>query len=179
LVTRQPLAGWQIFTPVRAKVGTGRCSSWCSLRTRYRPWRSCQRLCGPVLRTRRSAGAARVAQGLSSSHCRVADIAVECSTRPTIVHVPLVHKWEQQLGAVRTRVARGLARGVERAAETGRNRCRCSRLRTKCSRVVCHADRHIGAQKPPTHERLQQSVAYWHGKPGSSTARLTSRRCPC
>jgi hypothetical protein len=25
----------------------------------------------------------------------------------------------------------------------------------------------LGAQKPLTHERLQQSVAYWHGSPGS------------
>jgi hypothetical protein len=83
------------------------------------------------------------------------------------VHVPLVHKWEQHsvlsaqgLPAVLHAVLSGLQRPAEQvplqqAADEVQAALSATQIDT------------LGAQKPPTHERLQQSVAYWHGKPGS------------
>ena len=81
--------------------------------------------------------------------------------------VPLWQRWEQHsvlaahgLPAVLHAVLRGLQKPAEQLplqqlADEAQAALSATQVDT------------AGAQKPPTHERLQQSVAYWHGKPGS------------
>jgi hypothetical protein len=81
--------------------------------------------------------------------------------------VPLWQRWEQQsvlaaqgLPAVLHAVLRGLQIPAEQLPpQQAADEVQAALSATQVDTLDAH--------KPPTQERLQQSVAYWHGKPGS------------